>query len=74
MILVDTKIGRVAAMLTNNGLASKTSIPARFQDLCQQATESCALPEQQKQIFQLLKKYGELFTQGDNDMGVTNLI
>ena len=31
------------------------------------------LTDQQKQIYQLLREYGGMFSKGDNDMGLTHL-
>ena len=72
--LMETRVDLVAAMQAEkHSVSSNPLIPTHLQDLYKQAAQNCTLPEQQKQICQLLREFGDVFSKGDDDMGLTHL-
>ena len=51
----------------------KSTVPTHVQDLLTQSQECCNQPEQQQIIAQLLREYQDVFSRGDQDMGLTTL-
>jgi hypothetical protein len=49
-------------------------VPDHLTSLYQQAATNCASNDEKKQMANLLKKYRAVFSTGDNDIGLTNLV
>ena len=63
MSLMKTKVDFIADMQTEiHPCPYNLCILEYIHELYQQAVQNCTQPEQQKLIFQLLKKYGEVFS------------
>lgn len=53
---------------------SQTHVPPHVQPLLDQALENCSTAAQQKAITDLLVQYSTVFSTGDTDLGVTDLV
>ena len=73
-ILTETRQSLVDAMqIDKRSRPTNSCIRAHPQEIHQQAIQNCNLNEQQQQICQLLREYGDVFSRGNDLMGLTHL-
>ena len=53
---------------------SDESVPDHLKSLYEEAAGACPTPQQRQKISLLLRKYGDVFSCGDNDQGKTDLV
>ena len=57
-----------------NTVNTSATVPEHLQSLYQEAITECAEVQQQYRIASLLSNYGDVFSEGDHDQGLTNLV
>jgi hypothetical protein len=55
-------------------VGSQSHVPPHVQPLLEQALNNCEDTDQREKVTQLLAKYAGVFSQGDDDLGVTELV
>ena len=53
---------------------TETEIPRHVEGLYESARKNCSSKSQERQLAELLKKYGPVFSSGEGDVGLTRLV
>ena len=53
---------------------TQAEVPGHVQDLFESARHNCETEEQERQLAELLRKYSTVFSTGDEDVGLTDLV